>query len=121
MSGRQPNEKGLWADRGDGRKVHYGEGLQPWDTIKRLGWEPEWLAGNIVKYLRRNKAIAHSEESARVYFKRLYEGAEEEIGIRSKQEAVKYGNFNKVLNDLIAELTPDELVRAGAYQNDAKT
>ena len=62
---------GLWADRGDGRKAHYGDGRQPWDVIIELGWEPEWLAGNIIKYLRRTKEPEHSLESARIYYRRL--------------------------------------------------
>lgn len=60
-------------DRGDGRKVHYGSGEQPWDIIKAMGWGPEFCAGNILKYLRRDKAPEHSRESARVYYKWLCE------------------------------------------------
>lgn len=86
-------------DRGDGRKAHYGEGKQPWDTIRECGWEAHWLAGNIVKYLRRNKDPKHSLESAQIYYKRLCDECRK-TGSDSYQEA---------LVKLIDELTLEEL------------
>lgn len=56
------------APDGTTRKSHYGSGRQPWDDIKEAGWGPEFCAGNVLKYLRRDKDLAHSLESARVYF-----------------------------------------------------
>jgi hypothetical protein len=60
---------------GDGttRQNHYGQGEQPWDAIKTVGWGPEFAAGNVIKYLRRTKDIEHSIESARWYWARLHE------------------------------------------------
>jgi len=59
------------------RKDHYGSGKQPWDTMVELGIAPGFAAGNILKYLRRSKEPAHSEESARWYYMRLKELAHE--------------------------------------------
>jgi hypothetical protein len=56
---------------GTERKEHYGPGKQPWDTIKELGWGPEFAAGNVLKYLRRDKDKEHSLESARWYYNQL--------------------------------------------------
>lgn len=98
-------KEGLAPDRGDGRKSHYGSGKQPWDTIKECGWEPEWLAGNVVKYLRRTKEPAHSLESARVYFKRLVELASSS------------GRAAAVRSILLQELTGDECQRLGGLQD----
>lgn len=61
------------ADDGTVRQDYYGAGEQPWDTIVRLGWAAPFAAGNILKYLRRDKAQAHSLESARWYRERLNE------------------------------------------------
>ena len=60
-------------ERSDGRKLHYGQGKQPVDTIRELGWAPEFFAGNVLKYLRRDKAREHSVQSARVYYGWLQE------------------------------------------------
>lgn len=68
----------LAPDRGDGRKAHYGDGKQPWDTIKEIGWGPAFAASNVIKYLRRSKDPEHSLESARVYYGWLLDGAGEE-------------------------------------------
>lgn len=61
------------AEDGTVRQDHYGEGEQPWDTIVRLGYAPQFAAGNVLKYLRRTKAPEHSLESARWYYARLHE------------------------------------------------
>ena len=37
------------------RQPYYGEGRQPLDDIIELGWGPAFCAGNVLKYLRRNK------------------------------------------------------------------
>lgn len=53
------------------RQDHYGSGRQPWDDILDSGWAPEFAAGNVLKYLRRDKAREHSLESARWYYREL--------------------------------------------------
>ena len=58
---------------GVARQDHYGAGRQPWDDIVDLGWAPAFAAGNVLKYLRRDKRPEHSLESARWYWRRLQE------------------------------------------------
>lgn len=65
----------LAQDRGDGRKAHYGAGKQPLDDIIACGWFPHFAAGNVLKYLRRDKSRAHSIESARFYYGTLLAAA----------------------------------------------
>lgn len=92
--------KELEIDRGDGRKKHYGDGEQPIDVIRRLGWYPQFCAGNVLKYLRRDKDPEHSAESAKVYFGWLAD------------EADTHGTVAmSVYNQLIEELTPEERAR----------
>lgn len=62
-------------EQGDGRKKHYGDGVQPWDVILANGWGPPFAASNVLKYLRRTKNPEHSVESAVWYYARLVEGA----------------------------------------------
>lgn len=72
MTDRNKDRETPGAD-GTVRKAHYGEGRQPWDDIVELGWAPQFAAGSILKYLRRNKDEEHSLESARWYMLRLHE------------------------------------------------
>ncbi len=92
-------------ERADGRKLHYGEGRQPVDAIRELGWAPEFFAGNVLKYLRRDKAPEHSLKSARVYYSWLQELAHvshvDDAGYRARN----------VLFRLDAEMTEEELRR----------
>lgn len=60
----QEDRTDLGAD-GTIRKAHYGDGKQPWDTIKELSLAPEFAAGNVIKNLRRSKDPEHSLQSAR--------------------------------------------------------
>lgn len=60
-------------ERADGRKAHYGEGRQPLDDIKDVGWGPEFSAGNVLKYMRRLKQISDSRQKARWYWRDLNE------------------------------------------------
>lgn len=60
-------------ERGDGRKAHYGAGRQPIDDIVDQGWGPEFCAGNIVKYLRRDKEVEDSLKKAKWYYAKLIE------------------------------------------------
>jgi hypothetical protein len=55
-------------DRGDGRKAHYGSGRQPLDDIVEAGWGPAFCAGNVLKYLRRDKDVEDSRKKAKWYF-----------------------------------------------------
>jgi hypothetical protein len=55
-------------ERGDGRKAHYGAGRQPLDDIVEQGWGPAFCAGNIVKYLRRDKQVEDSRAKAKWYW-----------------------------------------------------
>jgi hypothetical protein len=88
------------------RKAHYGSGVQPWDLILEEGWGPAFAAGCVLRYLRRDKAIEHSLESARWYATRLAEGA----------FARKYGDQQAWVvawSKLSARLTPDEAKKIG--------
>lgn len=67
-----PEEEGA-----DGRKAHYGEGKQPWDTCKELGWAAQGAAFSILRYLRRTKTPERDLREAKVYHKWLFELAEE--------------------------------------------
>lgn len=96
---------GLHPDRGDGRKAHYGSGRQPYDDIKRLGWAPEFLAGSILKYLRRTKDSEHSLESARIYWRWLNDLV---IDASDEDNHIRY-----VIKQLTGTLTPDELAKIG--------
>ena len=64
-------------DDGTVRRQHYGTGVQPWDTIKALGWGAIFAASNVIKYLRRTKDLEHSLESARWYYSALCKMADE--------------------------------------------
>jgi hypothetical protein len=66
-------------ERGTPRQAHYGAGRQPWDDVLDAGWAPEFCAGNVLKYLRRDKERQHSVESARWYYRRLVELSRGEI------------------------------------------
>lgn len=88
------------------RKKHYGDGEQPWDTALKMGWGPVAAAFCVLRYLRRDKAVEHSLESARWYATRLAEGA---FGVRYGSQDVWHAAWAQ-LNDL---LTKDEIVRIG--------
>lgn len=84
------------------RKRHYGAGRQPWDDIVSVGWAPQFAAGNILKYLRRDKTREHSLESAQWYWARLKELYYTERG---------HATAAIVLGQLLELLSPDELLR----------
>lgn len=71
MTDLAPNREAPGLD-GSVRKAHYGPGRQPWDDIVEAGWGPAFAAGCVLRYLRRDKAQAHSLESARWYYRQLY-------------------------------------------------
>ena len=64
------------AKDGTVRQSYYGLGVQPFDTIVGAGWGPAFSAGNVLKYLRRDKDIDHSRESARWYWQQLIKYSE---------------------------------------------
>lgn len=54
------------------RKVHYGEGKQPWDVMVEIGLAPAFAAGSVLKYLRRTKDPEDSLKKARWYYRELH-------------------------------------------------
>ncbi len=58
------------------RQSHYGAGRQPWDNIVEVGWGPAFAAGNVLKYLCRDKEPEHSLASARWYWRQLIDRSE---------------------------------------------
>lgn len=57
------------------RKAHYGEGKQPWDVMKELGWAEDFAAANVLKYIMRHAAKNGQDDldKARWYWDRLGE------------------------------------------------
>lgn len=102
---------------GEVRKVHYGEGEQPWDIIVACGWGPAFAAGCVIRYLRRDKAREHSLESARWYYARLFEGAakEHEVSKRFRSADGSLGAWFAAFDRLELILTKEEraLARGG--------
>lgn len=99
----------LAPDRGDGRKVHYGEGKQPLDTMLEMGWAPHFAAGSIIKYLRRTKSPEHSLESARFYYKLLVDKAVDARKPGNPMWATAVGElWNSTLIKLLTVITPEE-------------
>lgn len=92
----------------DGRKAHYGDGVQPWDVILANGWGPAFAASNVIKYLRRTKNPEHSLESACWYYDRLVEGTAGVI--RGAPNAP--GEWGVALDRLELALTTEERLRA---------
>lgn len=95
---RHAKEAEITGIDGTVRKAHYGEGKQPWDTIKELGWGPGFAAGNVLKYVRRHAAKNGEDDldKARWYFAEL-------------QKLQKYSERAQVAyDDLCDELTRDE-------------
>ena len=83
------------------RQDHYSDGEQPWDVIVRLGWGPQFAAGNVLKYLRRTKEPEHSLESARWYWARLQEMSLAELDVTER-------SATSALSMLIKELTEEQ-------------
>jgi hypothetical protein len=90
------------------RQPQYGDGRQPWDDIVEEGWAPEFAAGNVLKYLRRDKAREHSLASARWYWARLNEAVTAGLGPRRPREVqlVKLG-LDRRLTDTERDLLED--------------
>lgn len=98
-----PNRETLGAD-GTVRKAHYGEGEQPWDTMKRLGWANDFAAGCVLRYLRRSKDAVHSLESAKWYLARLYE-------LCGDDDEIRAGLAQATVHELYSVLTKEEMRR----------
>lgn len=83
-------------ERADGRKAHYGSGRQPLDDIVDAGWGPAFCAGNVLKYMRRDKQVEDSRRKAKWYWDRLYGEKPTDAGF-------------EVFDQLVKLLTEDEL------------
>lgn len=100
------NEERTFADRaepgedGTVRKSHYGEGRQPIDDMYDEGWAVGFMAGSILRYLRRTKDTVHSLESARRYNSWL-----SALAKRGDEDA------KRAIERLSDILTPDEVSR----------
>jgi len=66
---------------GVARKVHYGTGKQPWDTMVSNGWAAIFAAGCVIKYLRRTKTPEEDRTKAIWYMQRLLEMKEDDEGV----------------------------------------
>lgn len=87
------------------RKIHYGpKGKQPWDDMLAFGWGPHFAGGCILRYLRRDKAVEHSRESAVWYYNRLYDGAYGKLPGPST-----VGEWSAVLYRIELSLTDEEM------------
>jgi hypothetical protein len=97
-------------ERADGRKVHYGAGRQPLDDIVELGWGPMFCAGNVLKYLRRDKQLEDSKKKAKWYFDYLVKMTRNELPMIQLMP-VALLQAKEVLDALLAigTLTEDEI------------
>lgn len=90
-------------ERPDGRKAHYGVGRQPLDDIVDQGWGPAFCAGNILKYLRRDKQVEDSRAKAKWYWNFMVLKAGAEISVPT------YGHWSHAIMSLRTNvLTADE-------------
>lgn len=88
------------------RKAHYGpKGKQHWDDMLANGWGPHFAGGCILRYLRRDKAVEHSRESAAWYYDRLFDGVAGELPGPSAPR-----DWTAVLVRIEAVLTTEELL-----------
>ena len=83
-------EPEITAPDGTVRKVHYGAGKQPWDSIVEQGWGAQFAAGNVLKYVRRAAAKNGEDDIAKAnwYFTRLREMAELSARVPSGDAAI---------------------------------
>lgn len=90
---------------GTTRQAYYGTGEQPWDVIKRNGWAHHFAAGNVLKYLRRDKPGQEGSdvEKARWYYREL-------LALAGNYNPLE---LNAVIHFLRHELRADELKRLG--------
>ena len=90
---KQPREDGTM------RKAHYGEGIQPWDITVAQGWGSIAAAFNVIRYMRRTKAPEHSLESARWYYTRCRELADQNMEQYQILGEVVWRKLNEILTD----------------------
>jgi hypothetical protein len=56
------------------RKAHYGDGVQPWDTMRSRGWACIFATGSVLKYVRRAAAKNGEDDIKKAwYFQQLKE------------------------------------------------
>lgn len=86
------------------RQAYYGDGEQPWDTAKRLGFAAEFAAVSALKYVRRTKGeTAKDRAKAHWYYREITILATEGLPYQWRHDAAV------VLRKLQAELTPNEI------------
>lgn len=99
LPGIAPNRSEPGAD-GTIRKAHYGPGKQPWDVTLEEGWGPPAAAFCVLRYLRRDKAVEHSLESARWYWDRLSENSKTDGGFLGPNPwTVAFVRLSSILTD----------------------
>lgn len=88
---------------GTTRKDHYGAGRQPWDDIVDARWGAPFAAGNVLKYMRRNKDVTESRIKGGWYWRELYKLCHVESRLTDFP-----GNAQLVMNDLVIMLNQPE-------------
>lgn len=95
---------------GTERQAYYGKSRQPWDDICDANWGPAFAAGNVLKYLRRDKAPEHSIASARWYWRQIVERSASDLLIN---------DWRVIRVRLWRMLTDDERARLDAALKEA--
>ena len=102
------------AEDGTVRQGYYGDGIQPWDRMVRLGIAAPFAVGSILKYLGRTKEPEHSLESARWYWARLIEFAKDEPPRQTSTPFYHHLNHFQAktgIEQLRSELTAQEFLK----------
>lgn len=90
------------------RQAYYGDGEQPWDTAKRLGWAAQFAAVSVLKYLRRTKGEPEKDlAKANWYFGELCAIADSGLPYQWRHDA------KVAFRKLHAELTETERTALG--------
>jgi hypothetical protein len=91
-------------DDGTVRQDYYGEGEQPWDIAKRLGFAAQFAAVSALKYVRRTKGETAKDHAKAVwYYRELCALATEGLPYQWRHDA------KVVLRKLESELTANEI------------
>jgi hypothetical protein len=100
-----PAEHTFVAPDGTTRASHYGPPgtVQPWDTVVKMGWGPQFAAANVIKYMRRSKEPEDARKKAIWYWRELCRMAV------FRDDDSDYVEASLVLVKLMYELTNDEL------------
>lgn len=105
-------------DRGDGRKVHYGDGKQPWDTCLEEGWAVGGAVFSILRYVRRTKQPVRDLQAAKVYLRWLQDLVDVELG-RKPGELIGAAGATEAYKQLVHNvLTQAELDLLGITAKD---